>query len=267
MASDGGWWGRWRTGRDPREEAIPDGSPGARGPIVRRGWRHTDLQFAGGVSQSRMRTFQPDHLLVDYTRTMMASLLFRPRPASIGMVGLGGGSQLKFCHRHLPGARIEVAENNPQVLALRGKFRIPRDGARLQVVLADGAGFVRERAHRYDILLVDGYDETGIPEALSTQRFYDDCRDALVHGGVLAGNLYATDFAAHVRKLQRSFGRGHVFVLEEKRQSNRVAFAWTGDPFPHGRIDLLARVADMPAGVRRALGDVFATFARAWAAR
>ena len=257
------WWQRWSNWHS---RAQDDGDA-ARMPLVRRGWRYTELQFTGGVSQSRMRTFRPDHLLIDYTRTMMAALLFRPQPRRLGMIGLGGGSQVKFCHRHLPDTHVEVAENNPQVVALRRMFRIPRDDTRLQVVLADGAEFLRGRRGCFDIVLVDGYDETGIPAALSSQRFYDDCRDALVEGGVMASNLYATDFAAHVDKLQRSFGRERVWVLEEQRQSNRVAFAWTGDPFPGGAPDLPSIVARMPSGAAHALADVFAAVAKAWPQR
>ncbi|WP_202842764.1 fused MFS/spermidine synthase [Luteimonas saliphila] len=261
--------GRSGESADARDPAPADGSGdgAARKPVVRRGWFYTDLQFGDGVSQSRMRTFRPGHLQVDYTRTMMASLLWRPQPAAIGMVGLGGGSQVKFCHRRLPDARLEVAENNPHVLALRRTFRVPRDDERLQVLLADGAKFVRERRGRFDILLVDGYDESGIPAALSSQRFYDDCRDALVPGGVMAGNLYATDFAAHVEKLKRSFGGNRVWVLEEKRQSNRVAFAWKDEPFPDGQLDLPAIVAKLPHRVARELAEVFARVARAWRER
>src|SRR5690554_6057428 len=233
-------------------------------PFVRRYDRYTSLQFSRKQTQSRMLTAEPDVLLIDYTRTMMAALLLRPDPECIGMVGLGGGSQAKFCHRHLPRARIEVVENNPGVIALRRKFAIPDDDERLQVHLGDGAQFLQARRGRYDLLLVDGYDEHGIPAALSTQRFYDDCRDALVPGGVLAGNLYATDFRDHVRKLQRSFGRERVRVLEEARQSNRVVFAWKDDPFPDGRIELPAIVARMPPAAGRELADVFARVARAW---
>ena len=258
------WWHalrRWLGGRGAQPAAS------VRAPRVKRGWRYTELQFAGGVAQSRMRTFRPGHLLIDYTRTMMASLLFRPQPARIGMIGLGGGSQAKFCHRHLPQTRLEVAENNPQVLALRRRFRVPADGPRLQVLLADGARFVRERPGCFDILLVDGYDESGIPAALSSQAFYDDCRDALVPGGVLAGNLYATDVRDHLRKLERSFGRGHVWLLEEPRQSNGVVFAWKGEPFPDGRIDLPAIAARIPGGARRELADVLLRVAQAWERR
>lgn len=260
-----GWWEKLRS-RWRGADGLP-GADGSRVPRVKRGWRYTELQFSGGVSQSRMRTFRPGHLLIDYTRTMMASLLFCPSPATIGMIGLGGGSQAKFCHSHLRRTRLEVAENNPHVLALRRRFRVPGDDARLQVLLADGAGFVRERRGRFDILLVDGYDESGIPAALSSQAFYDDCRAALAPGGVLAGNLYATDFQDHVRKLQRSFGPDRVWVLEEARQSNRVVFAWTGDPFPGGRLDLPGRIARMEPAAARELADVFVRVAQAWHAR
>lgn len=231
------------------------------------GWRYTDLQFEGGVSQSRMRTFRPGQLAVDYTRTMMASLLWCPRPALIGTVGLGGGSQVKFCHRHLPAARVEVAEINPHVIALRRRFRVPDDDARLRVHLADGARFVRESAGRFDILLVDGYDRTGIPADLSTQAFYDDCRRALAPGGVFASNLYATNAHAHLERLARAFGRDRTWMLEERRQSNRVAFAWDGDPFPERRIDLRSRVAQVPRGAARQLAGTFARVAAAWNAR
>src|SRR5690606_10515154 len=71
-------------------------------PFVRRYGRYTSLQFSRSQTQSRMLTGEPDVLLIDYTRTMLAALLLRPGPGRIGMVGLGGGSQAKFCYRHLP---------------------------------------------------------------------------------------------------------------------------------------------------------------------
>src|SRR5690606_24748290 len=99
------------------------------------------------------------------------------------------------------------------------------------------------------------------------QEFYDGCRAALVPGGVLAGNLYATDAAAHLEKLRRAFGAERVMTLAEARQSNQVVFAWTGDPFPQGRIDLPALAKAMPRGVARQLADVFQRVATAWDAR
>lgn len=224
-------WRAWLAALfDAREagDAVP---PHLRRPSVRRRGSTLELQFVRGVSQSQMATRDPDRLLIDYTRTMLGALVLVPRPGRIGMIGLGGGSQAKYCYRHLPEARIEVAENNPHVLALRRRFRVPGDDARFQVFLEDGARFVQERRGRFDLLLVDGYDETGIPDVLSTQAFYDDCRASLAAGGAAAFNLYCADALVHVERLRKAFGDGHVVVIEEPKQSNRVAIAWTG----HGR--------------------------------
>jgi spermidine synthase len=233
---------------------------------VRRYGEYTALQFVRGQTQSRMRTADPDHLLIDYTRTMLGCLLWQPRPARIGIVGLGGGSQAKFCHRHLPGARIEVVENHPGVIALRRAFRIPDDDARLEVVLDDGARFLQARPGRYDLLLVDGYDETGIPEALSTQAFYDACHASLAPGGAMACNLYCDDAERHVARLHAVFG-GRVCVVEEAKMSNRVAFAWIGE-LPDRGPDATACVLDgFPAEARAQLAPVFARLAAALRAR
>ncbi|MBJ7573931.1 transferase [Luteimonas sp. MC1828] len=224
---------------------------------------YTALQFTRGQTQSRMLGGSPDQLLIDYTRTMLAALLWQPRPRSICMVGLGGGSQAKFIHRHLPEARLEVVENHPGVIALRREFRIPDDDARLQVVLDDGARFLAARTARYDMLLVDGYDAGGIPAALSTPAFHDACRDALRPGGVLATNLFCADPAPHVERLRRSFGAGNVLVVEEARMSNQVVFAWTGAA-PAGDEASLARVrASLPAAAQAALSASFERVAHA----
>lgn len=237
-----------------------DGNSLAR-PFVRRCGRYTSLQFSRAQTQSRMLTADPDALLIDYTRTMMAVLLLRPDPSLIGMIGLGGGSQAKFCHRHLLGARVEVAENNPAVIALRHRFAIPDDDARLEVALDDGAAFLRARHGRYDVLLVDGYDARGIPEALSTQSFYDDCREALAPGGAMAVNLFSADADLHLGRISNSFGE-RVLVLKEKKMSNRVAFAWTGE-LPPGRLDPGAVLQALPDAARRQLGPGFARLAQA----
>ncbi len=207
-----------------RRSGRPTGAPGT-ATVVRRWWT-TELRFAEGTGQSRMSRWFPDRLLIDYTRTMLAPLARLPAEARIGMVGLGGGSQAKFLHRHLACARIEAFEIDPGVLALRDVFQIPPDDDRLSVVAGDAALLLRERRGTYDLLLVDGYDARGIPAALSTQRFYEDARASLCPGGVLAANLYDTDHAAHVEWLRRAFGPDRVRVLEEARQSNRVAFGF-----------------------------------------
>lgn len=205
---------------------------GASGVVVQEDWRGRELRFKSGTAQSRMSRWWPDRLEVDYTRTMLGALLRVPNPQQIGMVGLGGGSQAKFIYRQLPDAALEVFEIDAEVLALRRLFRVPDDDARLRVHQADAAAALASRVGAYDLLLVDGYDVQGIPKVLSTQRFYNDARDSLRPGGVLAVNLYDTAQAEHLHRLGLAFGAAQVVVLEEPQQSNRVAFAWRGTLAP-----------------------------------
>lgn len=219
---------------------------------LRRYGDYVALLFTRRQTQSRMRAADPGYLLVDYTRTMLAALLWQPRPRRIGVIGLGGGSQVKFCHAYLPSARIEAVENHPGVLALRRAFAIPDDDARLAVVLDDGARFLAARPGTFDMLLLDGYDAAGIPPALSTPAFHATCRSALVPGGVLAANLFCADAERHITQLRDAFGAGRVLAVGEARMSNRIAFCWTGDA-PDTRAARTRALEAMPASARDAL--------------
>ena len=115
------------------------------------------------------------------------------------------------------------------------------------------------RRNAFDVLLVDGYDEHGIPAVLSTQAFYDDCRDSLGADGVMACNLYVRDPDTHVAKLRQAFGEAQVLVVDEPKMSNRVAFAWRG-ALP--ALDAEALVARVPEAVRTRLTDVLPRLAK-----
>ncbi|MBJ6984449.1 transferase [Luteimonas sp. MC1750] len=230
---------------------------------LRRHRGYVSLQFVRGQTQSRMAAGDPDRLLVDYTRSMLAALLWQPRPARIGIVGLGGGSQVKFLHRHVAQARLEVVENHPGVIALRRDFGIPDDHARLEVVLDDGARFIAARPGRYEVLLVDGYDAAGIPPALSTPAFHAACRDALVPGGVMASNLHGDDPEPRIRRLRDAFGADRVLVVEEEKMSNRVAFAWTGAAPDGGDACIAAVDAALTGEARRELAVAIERIAQA----
>jgi len=227
---------------------------------VRRSWRFIELQFRGDVTQTRMSRWFPQRLHIGYTRTMLATLWLHPQPQRIGIIGLGGGAQTKFCHRYLPQAHIDVAENEPDVIALRDAFHIPPDDARLHVECIDGAHWLRQHRGAFDLLLVDAYDVNGIPPALSTQGFHDDCRAALTAGGVMASNLYDTDIRTHVTRLRRSFD-GRVLKLDEPDMSNKVVIAWNGAPQP---LPVSVALSRLPWGARGQLRAGFERLAEAW---
>jgi spermidine synthase len=195
-------------------------------PLVRtRGNRRT-LEFAPGDIQAEMLLSRPHALALAYTRAMMCFALFVRDPRHIVMVGLGGGSLAKFCHRHFPHARITVLELRADVIALRGQFQVPPDDARFQVVHADAARYLAATPLQADVLLVDGFDEAGLPRALANPVFYHDCRRVLRDGGVLVANVFTYDPRYHgvLEDLARAF-EGRTCWLGKAAGNNRIVYA------------------------------------------
>jgi spermidine synthase len=108
-------------------------------PLVIQNEPVVSLYFVARGVQSTMLRRDPCALALGYTRTMMGFLLFRPSPRRISTIGLGGGSLAKYCYRHLPDTTITAVEINPEVIALRDQFHVPRNDERFRVVCADGA--------------------------------------------------------------------------------------------------------------------------------
>lgn len=215
------------------------------------------LHFHLGETQSSMCRDDPAALTLDYTRLMMGVLLLAPPPTAALMVGLGGGSLVKFILGQVPEAVLTVVELNPHVIALRDTFRIPPDGPRLQVVCADGADHVATTAVHHDLILVDGFDYGGQPEALCSADFYAACRDRLKPGGLLVVNLHADGDLEHrlLDRLALCF-EGRLLSVPTPDGSNRIVFAGPGVPTGRALSAVRRRWAGLPPALREALAPV-----------
>jgi spermidine synthase len=212
----------------------PDRATSLSPPLVREHDGRLTLEFTPGSVQSEMLLARPDALVLDYTRAMMCFALFVPRPRHIVMVGLGGGSLAKFCHRHFPHARITVIELRADVIALRERFGVPPDDARFRVLHGDACHLLpalpalRGSA---DVLIVDGFDQQGLPPALGSARFYGHCRRALAEGGVLVKNIFSYDpaYELMLARLRLMFDE-RVCRFAKVAGNNRILFAVKASP-------------------------------------
>jgi spermidine synthase len=182
-----------------------------------------------GNIQSEMRIDNPNALVSEYTRKMMAFLLFRPRPRHVLMVGLGGGSLLKYCRLHLPTTRFTAIEINANVIALRSHFQIPPDGSGLRVIHADGALYLAELSRsdeRADVILVDAYDRSGIARSVAQVKFLENARRVLTDRGVFVMNLAVdgAECATYLGMIRSVFGEP-VIPVTVGWGGNTVAFA------------------------------------------
>jgi len=191
------------------------------------------LHVGGEAIQSAMRLGDPFALYLDYTRCMMAFLLFHPEPRRALMIGLGGGSLAKYFHKNLRKTSIRVVELDPRIIAAaRAQFSLPPDDARLSVEIGDGAEALAPEC--CDVLVVDAFhDEEHVPE-FASQAFYDAAFLALAEPGVLVVNFMDDDrnLDANLQRLEAAFG-GAVVAMKALYDPNVLAFALKGGP--HGR--------------------------------
>ena len=215
------------------------------------------LEFSPGDVQSEMSLAEPDRLVLAYCRAIMCFALFVPRPRHIVLVGLGGGSLAKFCHRHFPQARISVIELRADVIALRARFEVPPDDARFQVVHANAALWVAGQRASIDVLVVDGFDRSGLPAALGSARFYGACRRAMAGGAVLVANIFSYDpqYAPMHARLALMFDQ-RVCHFDGVAGNNRILFAVkavAGDGGPAPRALTVQRLVARRSGSGSAL--------------
>ncbi|MEO8102160.1 MAG: spermidine synthase [Betaproteobacteria bacterium] len=190
------------------------------------------LYFSRELTQSGMRLSDPCALDFAYTRKMMSFLLFVPQPAHILMLGLGGGSLAKYCHRHLPATRVTVVEIDPHILAFREQFLVPPDDARFCIRLGDAADYLRHDPETAEVVMIDAFDRHGFSASVCTRRFYLDVRDALSAQGVMVANMVGPrgDRTAHLDTVADVFG-GNIILLPVASDDNYLVFAFRDASF------------------------------------
>ncbi|WP_416899255.1 MAG: polyamine aminopropyltransferase [Minwuia sp.] len=109
---------------------------------------------------------------------------------SVLIVGGGDGGMLRETIRHPGIERVVMVEIDEGVVSF-SKEHLPTvsDGAfddpRLELVIADGADYMRTATEQFDVIIVDSTDPIGPGEVLFTDHFYGHAKARLKDGGVL----------------------------------------------------------------------------------
>ena len=106
------------------------------------------------------------------------------------IIGGGDGGMAREVLRHKTVEHVTMVEIDAGVVDFSKKF-LPTisngafDDPRLELVIADGAAFVRETEQRYDVMIVDSTDPIGPGEVLFTDTFYDHAHALLNEDGII----------------------------------------------------------------------------------
>ena len=124
------------------------------------------------------------------TATMLTSsgpvMTGREAP-SVLVLGNGTGTYAKQCLRYFPGSTAEGVEIDGKITALAGAyFAMPEEVA---VTEYDGRAFLQAVDTKYDVILVDAYQDITIPFQMSSTEFFTMAREHLTEGGVMVVNM------------------------------------------------------------------------------
>jgi len=163
----------------------------------------------------------------------------RDRRLSVLILGLAGGAISRQYHAFFPDRleAVDGVEVDPVMIDLaRRHFALDAEHhPRLAIHVLDGRLFLRTSGSRYDIVIVDAYaHQIYLPPHMATVSFFEETKQVLEPGGVMALNASAYDPSVGllprlVNTVARAYGQAFVAKTD---QLNYILFAFKDRPDP-----------------------------------
>jgi spermidine synthase len=117
-------------------------------------------------------------------------MLSHPNPERVLIIGGGDGGILREVLRYDSVSNVIIVEIDSRVIDLCQEY-LPMisagafDDKRTNLVIADGAVFVKETKDEFDVIIVDSPDPIGPAEVLFSKSFYLTLHDLMTNNGIL----------------------------------------------------------------------------------
>ncbi len=143
------------------------------------------------------------------------------------VLGMGTGTYATQCMRYFDDLRIEGVEIDEKITGLAEKYFELSEN--VSVTAYDGRAYLNAVKKKYDVIMVDAYQDITIPFQMSSVEFFTLVREHLNDGGVMVVNMnmrgggegdinqYLSDTIASVFS--------EVYTVDVKNSTNRELFA------------------------------------------
>lgn len=181
-----------------------------------------------GVQSVYMKDDTLTGLYYDYA--MAAPLMVpdkNPDSMEVLILGMGTGTYATQCRKYFGNMNIEGVEIDEKITKLSRKyFALPDD---INVTTYDGRAFLNASDRKYDVIMVDAYQDITIPFQMSSVEFFRLVKSHLNENGVMVVNMnmrgnddgdinqYLADTISSVF--------GNVYTVEVDNSTNRELFA------------------------------------------
>ncbi len=139
-----------------------------------------------GVQSVYMKSGELTGMYYDYA---MAAPLMADADESVDILvlGMGTGTYAKQCMEYFSGVNVEGVEIDEKIIDLSYEyFGLPDE---VVVTPYDGRAFLNVCDRKYDVIMVDAYQDITIPFQMSSREFFAQVREHLNEGGVMVCNM------------------------------------------------------------------------------
>ncbi len=156
------------------------------------------------------------------------------------IIGGGDGGMARAALDHQSVEHVTMVEIDAGVVEFSKEYlptlsRGAFDDPRLNLVIADGADFMRETEGGFDVIIVDSTDPIGPGEVLFTDHFYGHAKRALTPGGILVTQngvpfLQGEELTGTMRAFQTLFADATCYLATIPTYAGGpMAFGWGTD--------------------------------------
>ncbi len=150
-----------------------------------------------GVQSILMKDTKLTGMYYDYALAapVMAGIPQMDVPGDILILGLGTGTFAKYCSEYFPGTSIEGVEIDEKISDLAAKyFQLPDT---VNVSVYDGRSYLTASDKKYDVIMVDAYQDITIPFQMSSVEFFTEVEKHLTDNGVMVVNMNMKSKSEH----------------------------------------------------------------------
>ncbi len=143
------------------------------------------------------------------------------------VLGMGTGTFAAQCRQYFPGAVTEGVEIDEKITDLaRTYFALPES---VSVTTYDGRAYLQGIDRKYDVIMIDAYQDITIPFQMSSVEFFSMVKEHLKENGVMVVNMnmYSEHEGAINRYLADTIARvfPEVYTADVSGSTNRELFA------------------------------------------
>lgn len=150
-----------------------------------------------GVQSILMKEAKLTGMYYDYALAapVMAGIPQMDSPGSILILGLGSGTFAKYCSEFFPGTSIEGVEIDQKIAGLASEYFDLPDTVKVSVY--DGRSYLTASDKKYDVIMVDAYQDITIPFQMSSVEFFTEVQNHLTDNGVMVVNMNMKSQSEH----------------------------------------------------------------------